>query len=69
MIIHVFLLYTTTFRDRRLGLADGPMPSHWLGSRLWGLATGFSHRAFDQELGSHASSSAQTDYPYYISIY
>jgi hypothetical protein len=47
-----FTLAYHYLRDRRLGLADGPglMASHWLGSRHWGLATGFPHRAFDQEL-------------------
>jgi hypothetical protein len=31
------------------GLADGPMVSHWLGGRLWGLAIGFPHWSFAQE--------------------
>jgi hypothetical protein len=27
--------------DHHWGLADGPMMSHWLGGRHWGLAIGF----------------------------
>ena len=27
--------------DHRWGLADGPLASHWLGGRHWGLAIGF----------------------------
>ena len=50
-----------------VGSADGLMVTHWLGVRSLGLATGFPHRAFDQEplepLALAATSSTQTNYP------
>jgi hypothetical protein len=48
------ILYTRSYRWFFMrppfwGLADGPMVSHWLGGRLWGLAIGFPHWSFAQE--------------------
>jgi hypothetical protein len=53
LITTLSLIVFSVTGDRHLGLSDGPMASHWLGGRHWGLATGFPIGPSPKIFGSH----------------